>query len=818
MNIDKNTLKIIEKLLGDNLKSFVSDLDIIANEIELEGIIKKYISPQIIKKQSNDTLKKILIKLKEEKEYDPKVKYILDRLSETLVSEEVITAVSNPVIVTLIQQIDEAKRASIFDKIRTLIPERFKNKILLEYLIFISKEDPGNTIKLLKDPNILIKMNPKNMGELLQSLYDGEQESIYTILLSKETIPLIDNNCLIDVLIEMCKLKNGGNKEFIDMDAFLLLKENITSPLSSRNKSKLEKLLLSTLKNIPLSENPFLLNSGIISKLDSKILVEVLSYLKKQANEAEISEIVGRQIENNEPIKMICLHLINRELNLAQEVIKNKLHQLDHKDIATKILLNVIKAYRDEKEILPHLTDKLTRINPSVTLKKENIVSGPQNKNISSLSLEYIGEIILKNPTEVELKNKSGALYAKINGVDFNLSEIFKKGELAHIDMSHLSGANFSVTHALPQDIDDKKYFQPLSPEEKEAIYQYTGLSYTKINDMLYEKVSDSESTEAELKKTFLTILFLASALNKIKPSYVTELEVNSDGTLKKKVESISYRGETHVSEEELHARMRDIEKMGSAFTKQSAFMSTSEDKLEAEKFSKESLVLYDMLYGKNVAQFSANPKEKEYLMLPGLTMWESFKENNGKSEFQARVVDPLLKEKEMISADEIDLITSVNGLMKNLGLESHGPSGLIKKVSSLVDNGLLKAIQFVDSEYLNKPYSNTSYTADWSLDTNLGIINRPNHGLNHTLRVLALVPVVANACQQDLSKEEIKKIQLASLFFVVGRENDCGYSDNPALYLSYRKKSAEAFKEYAQSINKYGPSRDSKILFIYSK
>jgi len=86
-------------------------------------------------------------------------------------------------------------------------------------------------------------------------------------------------------------------------------------------------------------------------------------------------------------------------------------------------------------------------------------------------------------------------------------------------------------------------------------------------------------------------------------------------------------------------------------------------------------------------------------------------------------------------------------------------------------------------------------------------VVPRPNHGLAHTLRSIKLAPLVAKYYQRyannaDLfhfTKEDIYKIQVALAFFVVGRENEMGFQDNPAIYNEFRLNSAQAFKHYCQ-------------------
>jgi hypothetical protein len=106
---------------------------------------------------------------------------------------------------------------------------------------------------------------------------------------------------------------------------------------------------------------------------------------------------------------------------------------------------------------------------------------------------------------------------------------------------------------------------------------------------------------------------------------------------------------------------------------------------------------------------------------------------------------------------------------------------------------------QDVYNEYLSIPYSSPSIQNDWQY-THSGItIARPNHGLAHTLRTAAYVSHVVQAynffTKGTLSSLDTEHIQLALLFYVVGRENEASFGN--AEYLKFRQKSADAFETY---------------------
>ena len=115
---------------------------------------------------------------------------------------------------------------------------------------------------------------------------------------------------------------------------------------------------------------------------------------------------------------------------------------------------------------------------------------------------------------------------------------------------------------------------------------------------------------------------------------------------------------------------------------------------------------------------------------------------------------------------------------------------------------------QEVYEQHLKKPFTDPACEDDWDFpyqDQNGAeqVVQRPNHGLAHTLRCALYVPLVASVyrrCHQValLSSQDIENIQLTLLFYVVGRENEVGSHQDPTL--KFRHRSAEIFGKYVQA------------------
>src|SRR5690606_4595431 len=131
----------------------------------------------------------------------------------------------------------------------------------------------------------------------------------------------------------------------------------------------------------------------------------------------------------------------------------------------------------------------------------------------------------------------------------------------------------------------------------------------------------------------------------------------------------------------------------------------------------------------------------------------------------------------------------------------------------------LRHAVLYVFKKYLNKPYSIETDSLDidyrsntWSLSIEKNgesvVLPRPNHNILNTLRITSYVPFVVEyfklygASKKQfafIQPEDIKKIQLAMLFNVVGRKNEASWQQSPKLYEKFRKTSGLAFEKYCK-------------------
>ncbi|MBS0357817.1 MAG: protein kinase [Proteobacteria bacterium] len=140
------------------------------------------------------------------------------------------------------------------------------------------------------------------------------------------------------------------------------------------------------------------------------------------------------------------------------------------------------------------------------------------------------------------------------------------------------------------------------------------------------------------------------------------------------------------------------------------------------------------------------------------------------------------------------------------LGGNQHGLFN--KKNNAITYINLYAAACYVYENYLSKPYTDETNRMDWDYRYQDKIVERPNHGLAHALRKVFYVPKIIE-CYIEYKglygkdkielRRSVHEIQLALLFYVVGRENETDGSNNLTLYTKFRRQSINAFEQYVK-------------------
>jgi len=114
-----------------------------------------------------------------------------------------------------------------------------------------------------------------------------------------------------------------------------------------------------------------------------------------------------------------------------------------------------------------------------------------------------------------------------------------------------------------------------------------------------------------------------------------------------------------------------------------------------------------------------------------------------------------------------------------------------------LGDPEVREAANYVYNNFLKNKYKNSNRNC---FKANGQEIQRPNHGLAHTLRSVFYIPMLASLGRLQISQGDLKKIQVAALFYVSGRESEAAIQTEPDLYKQYRLASGQNYLTYATS------------------
>lgn len=324
----------------------------------------------------------------------------------------------------------------------------------------------------------------------------------------------------------------------------------------------------------------------------------------------------------------------------------------------------------------------------------------------------------------------------------------------------------------------------------------YSEDEHAPINSILHKNPPEGEKNKADFyRNTFLNIMFLASGLNKITPSWTRDPEDLTPGIT-------TYRGEKHIHPDEINQRIQKLNNNTKSFIqKQAGFASTSTNLEISKKFeSNLCRIEYDEMYGKNIQPLSKHKSEEEYLQLPGFIQLFSHTQDDQAHVFKAKCITPLFTKQRSVQHEH------EFSILKTFASASAIPNDAPEiEYPPLFLEGLLNECQFVFIHFLSKDYTDTSYNGDWDHTTYFGkTLPRPNHNIAHVMRVAHLIPVVAQFLlahgYYKFSQREINIVQLTALFSVVGRQNEMGFKDMKESNLGYKlfkECSGQQFKNY---------------------
>ncbi len=164
-----------------------------------------------------------------------------------------------------------------------------------------------------------------------------------------------------------------------------------------------------------------------------------------------------------------------------------------------------------------------------------------------------------------------------------------------------------------------------------------------------------------------------------------------------------------------------------------------------------------------------------------------------------------------------------------------------------ILDSDVLKVAEYVYKERLSQPYREVGPEWDYNYKSPKATraqgdghnlqrfitidghqLHRPIHGLPHTMRTLMYSQLMHQSAQRqdsphvckdgrsiaDLSDLDLKKLNIAQLFFVAGRESEASYGD---AYHRYHLYGAQQFAAYARKNLSHLYSEDEIVLYARS-
>lgn len=435
-------------------------------------------------------------------------------------------------------------------------------------------------------------------------------------------------------------------------------------------------------------------------------------------------------------------------------------------------------------------------------LKPENIISGPANKDLYTEELKWIAKYTLRHHTKPVFSIEDNNIYTLIENQKINLSKLIELSSSEHIFFTEEDSQYF--LQFIELNATELAQFQSPLPAgyvltaytltiaERYSIHDYSDYGHERINDIIYKIPNNELDSSEQIRLTFLQILFLSSGLNKINPKWVKALGENKPNTL-------TYRGEKCITAFELNQRVSGLKHNSHGIIQKNMGFASTSIHLKIANIFEEGLsrIEFDDCYGKDIQPIALLPEEGEYLQSPNHFYFTDVRQENSVYVFKAKVVTPLYDKHRSI--DQERRFKKLLDLTQSQSLLDDNPFNYQQPLKL---GDMLDICQYVYCHYLSKTYTDTWFDLDWDLVTIFGVIERPNHGLPHVMRVAKLALAIAPYFKQyAFSQREMTMVLMTCLFSIVGRQSEASFLDpyvDGSGYKTYKKASATAFIEYA--------------------
>ncbi len=572
--------------------------------------------------------------------------------------------------------------------------------------------------------------------------------------------------------------KNSHHELIVDINGHT---ENITYQLNilKYNESfhDLEKIIQSS--HIP----------GRVKELAFDCILEGLKIALMKINNMELEEISKTK---DTFLKWINGHLSTRLFTLYKQNMR-------HKKKGNNIDLEDLNYEVDSLLEIAIIENKL-RKNP---IQPPAISEGPLDKNLATRYLELIFIYAIEGQVTFSENNRH-EIIVDVNGHSENLSYLLGEVNLTHFQLDDDVLKNLNLLKELKIYIDEAEENKSdnqqenisdwkLLLDERRAIMAYSNGYDAIINDLLRTgKCFVSEPRK--LQEAFLLACFFASAVNKYKNSNLRhkQLELKDRFNIAK----------TEYMEDQNLIECNERENLASILS-----YAQTKGLINIE----ESYKLVEENFVPNIRKADYTPKSLAF--------------NEGIMSSSHGTVTPLFKDRpftivssfaESVSIKDHAYFTSeqeaVKGSGESLNMTDLGDNVYYASVVNTpdlerpTDYIYLHAVQVAYDSYLKNPYkeSNTSAT-----DLKHRSVERPRHGLAHTLRTIYYVDNVLAYLKQHakteqarnfykgINKDEIEKIKVALAFYVTGQESEISCGGNLEKLSRYGEQSISNFRHY---------------------
>ncbi|MDR3490866.1 MAG: SidE phosphodiesterase domain-containing protein [Gammaproteobacteria bacterium] len=414
------------------------------------------------------------------------------------------------------------------------------------------------------------------------------------------------------------------------------------------------------------------------------------------------------------------------------------------------------------------------------------ITLGPLEKNQATEYLQYIYENAILVGCQFNI-NQRNEIIVNVADKEFNLTYLLGEADLTQFRLDKNNDEVVSSSSSSSASEQRLNQSNQLAETEIIALQSYTGHEYDSINTLL--RTGKVSYNVADL---FFKSCLIANVLNKLSNEHEFNLlkkyETAKDLFLQSKnIESCADRD--YISDITQFAQQKNIMTLAECNQFVEFHFLGS---LRKANYAPENLAYNEGFMSSAKGRVAPSPlfAAKRYLV------WS----NHGKS---IRAYSQHDNEAEtLVASGQQHYFESKAGI--TIAHLVNTPS--LRKPS---DYSWLRAVQVAYDEYLSKPFKDSHLC---SSDLKYQDVERPNHGLAHTMRTIIYLDAVIDffvkhavtkeerEVLNTLSSEEREKLKIVLAFYVTGRQSEVSWLTHANDTLRYRDASIQFLKKYVKN------------------